>query len=319
MEPSGRGGLEALNRVPVSMANELDSLSDLAIRIRELSDHRGLRPVLDKLSLNVEHGATLCLLGANGSGKTTLLEILAGMRRPTCGSVNILGYQPYEAKTQLRTRVGYVRDATSPFAWMRLSSLLAFVRAWYPTWSSRLCDELVQRLQLDLSCRVRQLSRGQKAKVSFLLAMAFEPPLLLLDEPTAHLDPVSRETVIEALTEWRQTGKRTLILATHLLEDVVRLGSSLCILNRGRLVFHGDFGSFLSEAKSIDLEVPRADVELWLPARALARQFDQRHWTIVLSGADKADLQHFFDKNNGLVKSQVRPATLLDAIRVTTG
>jgi ABC-2 type transport system ATP-binding protein len=299
------------------MAAELQSVSQHAIEVSALSySHRSQR-VLNDISFNVERGTTLCLLGANGSGKTTLLEILAGMRRPTLGHVNVLGLTPFRHDIQLRQCLGYVRDGASSVSSMRLSRLLAFVRSWHRTWNSELCDDLVARLQLDLSRRVRQLSRGQRTKLTFLLAVAPEPPVLLLDEPTAHLDPVGRETVLDVLLDFNRTREKVIVLATHLLEDVAKVGSTLCILNRGHLIFNGELNTFLSDAKCIDLEVSTLDVELRLPSYSLAQRHGARHWTIVLARPDETELQCFYDNNKGFVATSIRPATLLDAIRVT--
>jgi ABC-2 type transport system ATP-binding protein len=200
--------------------------------------------VVSGVSLVAERGQITALLGANGAGKTTTIECAQGLQRRTGGTVSLLGEDPNTAGASLRSRVGVMlQDGGLPPS-ARPIPLLKHIAGMYRNpWP---LDELVQRLGIDTFSRttVRRLSGGQKQRLALAAALIGNPEALFLDEPSAGLDPQSRQMVFELISELRDGGMG-IILTTHLMDDAQRLADYVYIIDAGRNVAEGTVAQLL--------------------------------------------------------------------------
>jgi ABC-2 type transport system ATP-binding protein len=211
-----------------------------AIEVRGLRMSYGCHPVLRGVDFEVRSGEVFCLLGPNGAGKTTTLEILEGFRRPSGGTVRVLGLDPGASgqAARLRERTGIVLQECGFPRQARVGELIELWRSYYP--NPRSFRELLDVVELDeaVNTQVRQLSGGQRRRLDFALALAGDPDLIFLDEPTTGFDPEARRRLWTAVENLRGLGK-TVLLTTHYLDEAERLADRIAILRNGRIELTG--------------------------------------------------------------------------------
>ncbi|MFW0108452.1 ABC transporter ATP-binding protein [Rothia sp. P7181] len=200
--------------------------------------HRGTVRAVDGICLEALAGEVTVLLGANGAGKTTTLECAQGIQKPESGEIHLLGHNPWGASAELRARVGIMlQDGGLPQS-LRPIPLLEHIAAMYQ--QTYPLDELIQRLGIDTfnGTNIRRLSGGERQRVAFAAALIGKPEILFLDEPSAGLDPHSRQVVFDLITEQKNRGT-AIVLTTHLLDDAQRLADYVYIIGAGRNVLEG--------------------------------------------------------------------------------
>ena len=210
------------------------SVSGGPIEVRGLRKQYGDRTVLDGVDLDVTAGEVFALLGPNGAGKTTTVEVLEGFRTATAGHVRILGFDPASHPKELRARTGVVLQECGFPSHLRVDELLDGWRAYYPNPRPR--DELLDVVELRAERRtfVQRLSGGQRRRLDFALALAGDPDLIFLDEPTTGFDPEARRRCWAAIRNLQLLGK-TVLLTTHYLDEAEQLADRVAILTRGAI------------------------------------------------------------------------------------
>lgn len=208
-----------------------------ALLFRDVEKRYWRAHALRGVSFEVPQGAIVGLVGANGSGKSTLLKLAAGLLRPTRGEVRVLGQPPGRNTKRM---VGYVPEIDPLFAWMTVQETMRFTRALFPDWEPERAAELREILELPETRRVGELSKGMRARLRLLLALARSAPLALLDEPFSGIDPPSRNRIAQGILAACRHGRRTVLLSTHDLKDAEPLFDRLLVLSAGRLVLEGD-------------------------------------------------------------------------------
>jgi ABC-2 type transport system ATP-binding protein len=204
------------------------------VRIDELSKthDRGFR--LGPLSLKLYAGEILGLMGPNGAGKTTLLRLIWGFARPDQGSVRVFGLTPHLEQLAVRLRAGYLSESPQFYGWMKARRFLEFMSGFYDSWDEKRVIELSARFGVDLDKRIGQLSRGNRVKLGITAAVAHGPRLLLLDEPTAGLDPIVRLDILEFLKDLARKEAVTVILSSHISDDLDQIAHKVLMLHEGR-------------------------------------------------------------------------------------
>jgi ABC-2 type transport system ATP-binding protein len=211
---------------------------DLAVEVRGLVKHYDGRTVVAGLTFDIRRGECFALLGPNGAGKTTTIEILEGYRHADEGEVRVLGLDPARDGAVLRARIGLMLQAGGVYPQARPSEILSLFARFHA--SPRDPDELLGLVGLGdvATTRYKVLSGGQKQRLGLALALVGRPELVVLDEPTAGMDPAARATTRTLIGELRSAGV-TVLLTTHDLADVERLADRLALIDRGRLVALG--------------------------------------------------------------------------------
>ena len=232
--------------------------SDLAISTRGLTRYFGNTPVVQQLDLEVPYGSVIGLLGLNGAGKTTTLRMLLGLLEPTRGSCQVLGKDSQRLGPEDRARIGYTAEGHFLYGWMTVRECERFQRNSFPRWNASLFAETVDRFSIDPSQKTSTLSRGQRAGVSIALALSAEPELLVLDDPSLGLDPVSRRALNETLIDFCDGGRRTVLLSSHMLDDVERVADRVAIMVHGRLLVDTTVEDFRSRVSAWAVDLPPA-------------------------------------------------------------
>ncbi len=210
-----------------------------AVVTHQLGRRYGHRPVIRGLDLRVPAGVVYGFLGRNGAGKTTTIRMLMGMLAPHQGQIEILGALRQRVTARDRRRIGYVSQEQHFYPWMTVRQLERFVGGFYPTWSTAAFDQLLAQLNIDSKQTVGTLSGGTKMKLAMALALAHRPRLLILDEPTAGVDPIARREILTLLkAEARERG-RTVFFSTHHISEVEDIGDWVGILHEGRMLYQG--------------------------------------------------------------------------------
>ena len=213
--------------------------SVVALATHQLVRRFGRRAVIRGLDLKVPSGVVYGFLGRNGAGKTTTIRMLMGMLPPHEGRIEILGAARRRVSATDRRRIGYVSQEQHFYNWMTVRQLERFVCGFYPTWSTSAFDDLLQQLSIDSTQTVGTLSGGTKMKLAMALALAHEPRLLVLDEPTAGVDPIARREILGLLRREAQEKGRTVFFSTHNISEVEDIGDWVGILHDGRMLYQG--------------------------------------------------------------------------------
>lgn len=210
-------------------------MSLAAILLEELTKTYGERRGVEALSLSVPEGCLFGFLGPNGAGKSTTIRVLTAMLRATRGRASLFGRECWRHGASLRREIGYLPGDVRLYEWMNGESALRWLSRVRGRDLRREGSKLAARLALDLRTRVRQMSRGTRQKLGIVLALAHHPRLLILDEPSAGLDPLM-QAEFRAILRERAAAGVTVFFSSHTLGEVEQLCERIAIVREGRLV-----------------------------------------------------------------------------------
>jgi ABC-2 type transport system ATP-binding protein len=233
-------------------------VTESVIEISALTRRFGARTALDSVSLSLPRGAVYGLVGANGAGKTTLIRHILGLLRAQSGSVRVFGLDPVADPVAVLSRIGYLSEENDLPGWMRVDELLRYSRAFYQAWDDAYAEQLRETFALDSAARVRNLSRGQKARAGLLIALAYRPELLVLDEPSSGLDPIVRRDIVGAVIRTIAGEGRTVLFSSHLLEEVEQVADHVTMISQGRIVLSAPLAA-IRESHRVGEHVPSLD------------------------------------------------------------
>ena len=233
------------------MIDQLDQIHQNVLVLNEVSRSFGKTKALDDVTLSVPEGAVFGLLGLNGAGKTTLLKLLMGHLRPDGGTITVLNRDLRMDLIALRERIGYVSERRYLYEWMTAGQLLDFTRALQSTWDDARAAALVKRFDLPLDRKVKHLSGGNRARLCLALVLSYRPELLILDEPTAGLDPQIRREFLTHLVEEIAEEGTTVVFSTHLVHEIERVADTVGILHKGRLLVTGPTDELMVSVRRI--------------------------------------------------------------------
>jgi len=209
------------------------------IEISGLSRKFRQKLALNNVSLRIPRGRVFGLVGENGAGKTTLIKHVLGLLKAESGSVRVFGFDPVTDPVAVLGRIGYLSEDRDLPPWMRVDELLRYSQAFYPKWDRAFAAELRDQFGLDPAAKIKNLSRGENAKAGLLIALAFRPELLLLDEPSSGLDPMVRRDILEAIIRTVADEGRTVFFSSHLLDEVERVADDVAMMFAGEMVLMG--------------------------------------------------------------------------------
>jgi ABC-2 type transport system ATP-binding protein len=213
----------------------------------------GKKEVLRGVSLALEPGTVVGLLGKNGAGKTTLIKCALGLMRADGGEVKVLGEPAWSLSAEAKGRLGYVPQTVVLYPWMKVRHTMDYTASFYRQWNQALVEDLMGRWELSGDDRVGALSVGQLQKLAILLALGHEPELLVLDEPAAALDPVARREFLAALLDIAADERRTILFSTHITSDLERVAGQVAILKEGVTAYFGTLDELKDQVKRLHI------------------------------------------------------------------
>ncbi len=271
---------------------------------------RGCEALTD-ININVAPGTVFAILGENGAGKTTLIKLLTGFLKPTAGSCQVLGLDPRRDALEIRRRIGYVSDSPALYDWMRVDEIGWFASSFYECNFLERYRELVNDFELPGDRKIRQLSKGGRAKVALALALAHDPELLILDEPTSGLDPLVRREFLESMVA-RAAAGRTVFLSSHQIAEIERVADTVAILHRGSFAIVDSLADLKESVHEVTIALSDPLVTLPLieaPARLLREEIEGRQRRWIVQGWT-AELLATFQNIQGVISIRDRRASL---------
>ncbi|MCC3377116.1 ABC transporter ATP-binding protein [Cohnella sp. REN36] len=211
-------------------------MSEQAIELRQVSKRQGAFRMED-VTLDIRQGYITGLIGPNGAGKSTLIRQILGMSLPHAGTVRVLGMPMPEREDEIRRRIGFVADESPFYEHLSIRGMARIVAPFYADWDESAFRAYLDRFELEAGAKIRSLSKGMRMKLSLAMAFSHQPDLLIMDEPTAGLDPVFRRELLDLLADYVQDERRTVVFSTHITTDLERIADYIAFLHRGRLQF----------------------------------------------------------------------------------
>ena len=222
-----------------------------ALVIRGLAKRYGKVVALDGLDLTVGAGEVYGFLGRNGAGKSTTIRALMGITECERGEIRVLGEVARgAAHVRLRQRIGYVAQEQSFYDWMTAARLGKFVSRFYPSWDDATFVGACAAQSVPLDRKVGALSGGMRMKLALALALGHRPPLLILDEPTAGLDPVARREFLERVREDAERTGRTTFFSTHLIDEIELVADRVGIVDGGKARYEGSVEALAARVRA---------------------------------------------------------------------
>ena len=252
------------------------SQNDYVIETDRVSRFFKHTKALDEFNLRVPRGSIYGFLGRNGSGKTTAIKILAGLIKPTSGSVRVLGRDPFAFTAEDRQKIGYVSEKQILPADFTVGRVIAFCSKFYPQWDDEVVSRLLGRFRIEPGHRIAALSQGTQRQVAFILALAPRPELLILDEPASTLDVVARREFLDEILDLIRQEGRTVLISSHILSDIERVADHIGILVDGTLKVSEPLDELSDTIKQIRFySFSRPDPLYSFPGALRARLADQ--------------------------------------------
>jgi ABC-2 type transport system ATP-binding protein len=254
------------------------------VDIHRVTRQFGNKTALDDLSLTVPRGGVFGLIGGNGAGKTTLIKHILGMLKPQSGTVRVFGLDPVQNPVGTLGRIGYLSEDRDLPNWMRVSELMRYTQAFFPNWDEAYAEELRQAFDLDGNARIKNLSRGQRARAGLLIALAHRPELLVLDEPSSGLDPVVRRDILGAIIRTIADEGRTVLFSSHLLDEVERVADRVAIIHQGRILLTAPMDEIKDTHRRITLRFGQSLDRPPSLVGTLSFEGQGAEWTYICSG-----------------------------------
>jgi len=250
-----------------------------AIEITALEKHYP-RFALGPLDLTVPSGTIYGLIGPNGAGKTTMIDQIFGMGLPDAGSIRVTGLDHARDEVAVKQRAAYVGPDLSYVAWGKVGRAIRFVRGFHSTWDDAFASRLMQTLGISTADRIATLSFGGRMKLALILALAWRPQVLVLDEPTTGLDAHSKKAIFAELLSIVRDEARTVLISSHQISDLERFADRVGVLHKGRLLTEGATTELLERHLQVEFQCENSAIRQ-MPGLTVQEQ-EGTHWRAVL-------------------------------------
>ena len=229
-------------------------MTDTVLQTEGLTKYYGSTLAVDHLDMKIPQGCICGFVGRNGAGKTTAIKLMLGLLNPTAGSSRLLGCDSAALTPDIRQRIGYVTEGHRLFRWMSISELEKFQRAFFPKqWDEKFFADMIEYFNLPRKKKIKHLSNGERAQVSLALALAPNPELLIMDDPTLGLDAAIRRQFLEGMIELIMREGRTVLFSSHILGDVERVSDRIVVIDKGVLRANCSLEEFRKAVKKVIL------------------------------------------------------------------
>mgnify|MGYP000904632451 CR=1 FL=1 len=213
------------------------SSANQALVVRNLKKGYPKVEALKGVDLTLPQGEIWGLLGPNGSGKSTLLKCIVGLVNPDGGEIRIHGNA---RSRRTKAQIAFVPEIENLYRWMTVRQTIDFTAAFYDDWEEGRVAGLLEFMKLDPTKKVSSLSKGMRARLKLVLALARKAPLLLLDEPFSGIDPASRERIVEGIVRQFKSDEQTMVISTHAVGDTEQLFDAVVFLDEGTIALQGN-------------------------------------------------------------------------------
>ena len=291
------------------------------IDFRDVSHSYGAKRALDRVSWSLAPGRICALLGRNGAGKTTTINILNSFLEPEAGSCHLLGEDARALGPATKARIGYLMEGHVLYGFMDTAQLERFHSAFYPRWDGAIYRHLVSKLDIHPRQPASTMSCGQRSQVALGLVLAQRPDLIILDDFSMGLDPGYRRLFVETLREYAVDGRRSILLTSHIIQDLEGLADDILVYQKGRL---------LLDMPAAELLRTHRHYQFTAPASGLPHEgFDERTMERLECGPRGGSLSGFLDEDKARARLAAlgvdpttiapRPANLEDIFISLTG
>ncbi|MEY8414154.1 ABC transporter ATP-binding protein [Lachnospiraceae bacterium 62-26] len=206
---------------------------------------------LHNITFTLPKGYIMGLIGPNGSGKTTTIKLILNMLKRTSGEVKILGFDNIASEQEAKRNLGVVFDSNYFSDEWKISQVEKSVSAFYENWNTQKFSETLKRFHIQPSKKVKELSKGMQMKLMLACAFSYDAKLLILDEPTSGLDPVSRDELLQILSEYIEDGEHSVLFSTHITGDLERAADYITYISYGELFFSGGKDEFIDSFRIV--------------------------------------------------------------------
>ncbi len=241
-------------------------MTETVLQTQGLTKYYGSTLAVDHLNMEIPQGCICGFVGRNGAGKTTAIKLMLGLLKPTAGSSRLLGCDSQQLEPAIRQRIGYVTEGHRLFRWMSISELEKFQRSFFPKqWDDKFFADMIEYFDLPKKRKIKHLSNGERAQVSLALALAPNPELLIMDDPTLGLDAAIRRQFLEGMIELIMREGRTVLFSSHILGDVERVSDRILVIDKGVLRANCSLEEFRTAVKKVILsfaDSPPAEVNI---------------------------------------------------------
>ncbi len=239
--------------------------TETLITIRDLTKSFGKTRALDSVSTEINRGHIVGLIGANGCGKSTLIRNMIGLYLPDTGKCTTFNCPAEKLGPKELSHIGYVHQEGQLLDWMTVAQHISYVKAYYDTWNEEIEAKYIEDFDIDTSSRVGKLSPGQRQKLAILLAIGFEPDLLILDEPASGLDPIARSKFLDLLLEIIQKEGKTILISSHILSDIEKIIDHTIIMEKGHIIKDCSFDELREEFCQLTISGYSDDINNIIP------------------------------------------------------
>jgi ABC-2 type transport system ATP-binding protein len=236
---------------------------------------------LGPIDVTVPAGAIYGFVGPNGAGKTTTIDLIFGMGAKDAGSIRVLGLDHLQDEVAMKQQVGYVSPDLNYTPWGKVHRVIQFVKGFYPGWDDAYCAQLLASLDVRLNDRVATLSFGARIKLSLVLALAWRPKFLILDEPTVGLDAISKQQVFSELLSAVGDGERSVLISSHGLTDLERFADHIGMIKHGKMLFEGSTDHMIERHRLVDFTTGRGDLIAERPG-VFVQEHAADRWRVLL-------------------------------------
>ena len=279
------------------------------ISLKGISKSFGRNRALIDVDLEIPKGIVFALLGENGAGKTTMIRIMTGSLKPDSGAATVLGMDCLREGQRIRRQTGYVSDSPAMYEWMTADEIGWFTSAFYDEQFPNRYAEAVASYEVPPGVKLKNLSKGQRAKVALALATAHDPDLLILDEPTSGLDPMVRRQFLESMVDRAALG-RTVFLSSHQINEVERVADWVGILHQGDLKLIQPLDALRHSTRVVTATLDHGDATAVIPRGEVlteSKNARQMRWVVRDLAENWRD---DYQQESGVVKIEEQSPTL---------